>query len=214
MQPIRLLIVDDHESFRRGLRAMFDGEEEVLIIGEVADGLAAVRQAEALQPDVILMDLNMPGMNGLDATRRILLASPHIRILVLTMSDEDDAIFAALQAGVRGYLVKGALKGDVLRSIQSVHGGDVIFGSGIARRMIQFFSKVHIQLPIHTLPQLTEREREILGFMAHNRSNQEIADQLGLSIKTVRNHISNICTKLQVTDRYEAILRVREAGRE
>lgn len=212
MQPIRLLIVDDHEPFRRGLKAMLEGEEEVKIVGEAADGLSAVQQAELLQPDVILMDLNMLSVNGLEATRRILLTSPHIRVLVLTMSDEDEAVFAAFQAGARGYLVKGALKGDVIRSIESVQSGDVIFGSVIARRMIQFFSKIQMQMSVNTFPELTEREREILGFMAHNRSNQEIADQLGLSIKTVRNHISNICTKLQVTDRYQAILKARDSG--
>ncbi len=212
MEPIRLLIADDHEPFRRGLRALLRGEGDIAILGEAADGPAAVARTEALQPDVVLMDLAMPGLHGLEATRRILRTSPHIRILVLTMADDAESVFAALQAGARGYLVKGALKADVLRAIRAVASGDAIFGPAVARRLLHHFAAARPPDVGDAFPELTEREREILGFLAHGRGNQEIADQLILSVKTVRNHIANICTKLQVADRAQAVLRARDAG--
>lgn len=212
MDGIGVLIVDDNAPFRGGLRAMLRSEPDMAVVGEAASGDEAVTRAEALQPDVVLMDLQMPGMNGLEATRRILRASPHIRILVLTMADEAESVFAALQAGARGYLVKGALKADVLRAIRGVHSGDAIFGPAVAQKLIHYFSQTRPQLQVEAFPELTEREREILALMTDGRTNQEIADILVLNVKTIRNHVSNICTKLQVADRAQAILRARDAG--
>lgn len=212
MEPIRLLIADDYEPFRRGLHAMLRGEVEMQVVGEAADGQTAIVRAEALQPDVVLMDLHMPGLNGIEATRRILHQSPHIRVLVMTMADDDESVFAALQAGARGYVLKGVLKTDILRAIRSVHSGDAIFSPQIAQHLIHYFATVRPRLPAYAFPELTEREREILGLMAQRRSNQEIADVLVLNVKTVRNHVANICTKLQAADRTQAILRARDAG--
>ncbi len=212
MDGIGILIVDDNAPFRGGLRAMLRGEPDMAVVGEAASGDEAVTRAEALQPDVVLMDLQMPGMHGLEATRRILRTSPHIRILVLTMADDAESVFAALQAGARGYLVKGALKADVLRAIRSIHSGDAIFGPAVAQRLIHYFSQTRPQLQVEAFPELTEREREILALMTEGRTNQEIADILVLNVKTIRNHVSNICTKLQVADRAQAILRARDAG--
>ncbi len=212
MDQIRVLIVDDYEPFRRGLRAMLQSEPDIMVAGEAADGQGALAQAEALQPDVVLMDLKMPGMNGLEATRRIVHTSPHIRMLMLTMADDDESVFAALQVGARGYVLKGALKADVLRAIRGVHSGDAIFGGAVAQRLMQYFATARPPVADDAFPELTERERQILGLLAQNRSNQEIADRLVLSVKTVRNHISNICTKLQVADRTQAMMRARDAG--
>ena len=212
MEPIRLLIIDDNEPFRRGLRAMLRSEADIVVVGEAADGQSAVVQADVLQPDVVAMDLKMPRMDGLDATRRILHTSPHVRVLVLTMAADDESVFAALQAGARGYVLKGALKADVLRAIRGVHNGDAIFGPAVAQRLMQYFATVRRPVADDAFPELTERERQILGLLAQNRSNQEIADRLVLSVKTVRNHISNIFAKLQVADRSEAIVRARQAG--
>jgi DNA-binding NarL/FixJ family response regulator len=209
---ISVLIVDDSDQFRRGLRAMLRSEAEIVIAGEATNGIEAVTQAEALQPDIVLMDLQMPGMHGLEATRRIVLTSPHIRVLVLTMADTDESVFAALQAGARGYLVKGALKADVMRAIRSVYNGEAIFGPAVAQRLIQHFAQAQTPRPAVAFPDLTDREREILHFMTRGHSNQELAELLGLNIKTIRNHISNICTKLQVVDRTQATLRARDAG--
>jgi DNA-binding NarL/FixJ family response regulator len=191
---------------------MLRGEPDITVVGEAADGDATIARAETLQPDVVLMDLKMPGKDGLEATRRILHTSPHVRVLVLTMADDDESVFAALQAGARGYLLKGVLKSDVIRAIRGVAAGDVIFGAAVAQRLTHYFATVRPPLGVDAFPELTEREREVLGFLAHNRSNQEIADQLGLNVKTVRNHISNVCAKLQVADRTQAIMRARDAG--
>lgn len=154
----------------------------------------------------------MPGVNGLEATRRILHTSPHIRVLVLTMADDDESVFAALRADARGYLVKGALKVDVLRAIRAVYNGDAIFSPAVAQRLIHYFTTARPQLAAESFPELTERERQILTLMVQNHTPQGIADILVLSIKTVRNHISNICTKLEVADRTQAILRARDVG--
>jgi DNA-binding NarL/FixJ family response regulator len=217
MEPIRILIADDHEPFRRGLRAMLQAEPDILVVGEGESGEDTVAGAEALQPDLVLMDLHMPSnarpqVSGLDATRRILHTSPHIRVLVLTMADDDESVFAALQAGARGYVVKGALKADLLRAIRAVHSGDAIFGPAVAQRLMHYFSTTRPRLAADSFPELTERERQILALMVQNHSTQGIADILVLSVKTVRNHVSNICTKLQVADRTQAVLRARDAG--
>jgi DNA-binding NarL/FixJ family response regulator len=212
LEPVRVLIADDHPHFRDGLRALLLSAPDVEVVGEAKDGEEAVRLAARLQPDVILMDLNMPGTGGIEATRRILHTSPHISILVISMYEDDDSVFAALKAGARGYLLKGALKAEILRAIRCVMSGEAIFGAAIARRLMQYFSAPRPDAPEETFPELTDREREVLTLIARHETNPEIAKKLHLSHKTVRNHVSNIFTKLQVADRAQAIIRAREAG--
>jgi DNA-binding NarL/FixJ family response regulator len=212
MEPIRVLIADDHPRFRDGMRIMLRREGDLEIVGEAATGAEAIGLAETHQPDVVLMDLHMPDVNGVEATRRILETSPHIRILVITMYEDDDSVFAALRAGARGYLLKGADKGEILRAIRAVSSGEAIFGPAIAHRLMHYFAT---QLPPtlqQPFPELTEREREILSMIAQGWSNSEIASRLIVSLKTIRNHVSNIFSKLEVADRTQAILRARKAG--
>jgi DNA-binding NarL/FixJ family response regulator len=213
MEAIRILIADDHAPFRSGLRALFEANPDFEIVGEAETGAQAVTLTIQLQPDVVLMDIKMPGLNGIEATRQILQTSPHVSILMLTMFEDDDSVFAALRAGARGYLLKGALKAEILRAIRSVSSGEAIFGPAIAKRLMHYFTS---PLPItpapDPFPDLTEREREILGLLVQHYSNPEIAEQLSLSSKTVRNYISSILDKLQVRDRAQAIFRAREAG--
>jgi DNA-binding NarL/FixJ family response regulator len=212
MEPTRILIADDHAPFRDGLRALLLSVPEIEVVGEATRGDEAIALAATLQPDVILMDINMPQVNGIEATRRILHTSPHISILVLTMFEDDETVFAALRAGARGYLLKGALKAEVLRAIRGVSSGEAIFGPAIAKRLMQYFAGLKPTTAQQAFPELTDREREILALLAQHRTNQEIADRLSLSQKTVRNHVSNIFSKLQVVDRAQAIIRAREAG--
>jgi DNA-binding NarL/FixJ family response regulator len=214
MEPINVLIVDDHLPFRAGLRALLESTSALTVVGDVGSGDEAVTLATKLQPDVILMDIQMSDMNGIEATRQIIATSPHIAILILTMFEDDDFVFAALRAGARGYLLKGTMKADLLRAIQLSASGEAIFGAGIARRVIQYFAEARPDSPIppYAFPELTQREREILDLIANRDNNAEIAERLGLSLKTVRNHVSNIFSKLQVVDRAQAILRAREAG--
>lgn len=214
MEPIRVLICDDHDAFRQGLRTMLATESILQVIGEAIDGQQAIIQAAELQPDVILMDLQMPRLNGLEATRRIVTAAPHMRILVLTMSDDTATVFHALQAGALGYILKGARKADIVRSIQNVYHGEVVFGAAVAQHVINHFSRVQADVRADAFPQLSERESEILNLMAQELSNEAIAERLGINLKTVRNHVSNICTKLQVSDRTAAVLRAQgKSGR-
>lgn len=214
MDTITVLIVDDHPPFRAGLRALLEATPTLTVLGDVGSGKEAIPLAAKLQPDVILMDIQMPDMNGIEATRQIIATSPHIAILILTMFEDDDFVFASLRAGARGYLLKGAMKADLLRAILSAASGDVIFGAGIARRVIQYFADMRPEnaVPHYAFPELTKREREILDLIANHESNAEIAGRLGLSLKTIRNHVSNIFSKLQVVDRAQAILRAKEAG--
>lgn len=212
MDRISILIADDEPSFRNGLRALLNSDDALDLVGDATTGDQAIRLAADSQPDIILMDINMPGVNGIEATRRILTTSPHIGILILTMFEDDDSVFAAMRAGARGYLLKGALKAEILRAIQTVSNGGVVFGAAIAQRMMRYFTGLKPVEPAELFPELTEREREILSFIAQGLSNNEIAQRLVLSSKTVRNHISNIFDKLQVADRAQAIVRAREAG--
>lgn len=212
MDALHLLIADDHPLFRHGLREFLNLAPGVQVIGEAASGEEAVQQAEALQPDVILMDVNMPGLNGIEATRQILHDSPHIRVLVVTMFEDDSSVFAAMRAGARGYILKDAEKEDILRAIQAIGSGEGIFSPAIATRLIDFFSTQASALPKEIFPSLTERERGILQLIARGRSNADIARELSLSPKTVYNYVSNILSKLQVSDRAQAIIRAREAG--
>ncbi len=213
MEAIRVLIADDHAPFRTGLRTLLQATPDTEVVGEAATGQEAVSQAAALQPDVVLMDLHMPGVNGIAATRQILHTSPHIAVLVVTMFEGDDSVFAALQAGARGYLLKGAPKAELLRAIRGVASGEAIFGPTIAKRLMQFFAGLTPgAAQAQAFPELTEREQEILALLAQHQTNPEIAQRLGLSPKTVRNHVSNIFSKLQVADRAQAIMRAREGG--
>jgi DNA-binding NarL/FixJ family response regulator len=214
MEPLRVLVVDDHEEFRAGLEAMLAAAPGLEVVGSAADGRRGVQLAMELQPDVILMDLHMPGVNGIEATASIVSSSPHIGVLVLSMMDDEDSVFAAIRAGAHGYLLKGARRGEILRSIEAVGAGEVIFGPGIADRMMTYFRSARTRPTAETFPQLTERERVILGKIAEGLENAEIARELGVSVKTVRNHASNIFAKLQVAHRAQAIVMAREAGLE
>jgi DNA-binding NarL/FixJ family response regulator len=211
-EPLRILLVDDHPVVRNGLRALLASVTDMTVVGEASGGEEAIVQAAELQPDIILMDLYMPGLNGIEATRRIVQAHPHIGILVLTMLEDDASVFAAMRAGARGYLLKGADQVDVLRAIGAAAHGEAIFSPPIARRLMQYFANMQPILPQTAFPDLTEREREILGLIAMGKSNAEIAGELVLSPKTVSNHVSNIFSKLQVVDRAQAVLRARQAG--
>jgi DNA-binding NarL/FixJ family response regulator len=212
MEALRILIADDHPLFRHGIRELLNLAPEIQVVGEATSGEDAITQAEALHPDVILMDVNMPGVNGIEATRRILHVSPHIRILVVTMFEDDATVFAAMRAGARGYILKDAEKENILRAIQAVGNGEAIFSPSIATRLMDFFTTQASTLPRELFPSLTEREREILQLIARGQSNADIARELSLSPKTVYNYVSNILSKLQVADRAQAIIRAREAG--
>lgn len=210
-RPKRVLLVDDHPVFRFGLKALLDTLPDLEVIGEVEEGEAAQRAAQELSPDIILMDVNMPGLNGIEATRRILQADPQIAILVVTMFD-NDAVFDAMQAGARGYLLKGAHPEETIRAIQAVANGESIFSPKVAERLIGYFAQRSAGTFAGVFPGLTDREREILALLAKGLTNQAIAERLYLSVKTVRNLASSIYSKLQVVDREEAIQRAREAG--
>lgn len=211
MNPIRILVADDHPLFRDGMHGLLDSVEDTEVIGEAATGEEAVELAAELQPDVILMDIKMPGINGIEATREVLSANPNTGILVVTMLEDDDSVFAAMRAGARGYLLKGAEQAEVLRAIRAVANGEAIFGPGIARRVMGLFSVEKPRAP-QAFPELTDREQEILRLIASARGNAEISSELFLSLKTVQNHVSNIFRKLQVADRAQAVIRAREAG--
>jgi DNA-binding NarL/FixJ family response regulator len=212
MDKISILIADDSAPFRGGMRAMLRREDELTLTGEAMSGAEAIRMAIHLQPDVVLMDLHMPDGNGIDATRTIVAQAPHIRILVLTMYDDDDSVFAALQAGARGYVLKGADKAEILRAIRAVHSGEAIFGPAIAQRLMNYFATLRQPPAPLPFPELTAREREILAMIARGRTNQEIAADLVVSLKTVRNHVSTIFSKLHVADRAQAMHTARKAG--
>jgi DNA-binding NarL/FixJ family response regulator len=212
MSTTRVVIADDHPTFRRGLRALFDSLDDVDVVGEADDGEGAVALAGDLVPDVVVMDLNMPGVNGVEATRRIVAENPSVAVLVLTMLDEDESVFAAMRAGARGYVVKGADTEDVLRALESVARGDAVFGPAVASRVLSYLTRpLSARDPI-LFPELSEREREVLELIARGHTNSDIARKLVISPKTVRNHVSNVFTKLQVSDRAEAIVRARDAG--
>lgn len=215
---ICILIADDHLFYREGVRSLLSGVPDVEIVGEASNGAEAVQLASRLKPDVILMDLKMPGMNGIEATHEILKSMPNVGILIVTMFDDDDSVFAMMRAGARGYILKDADQNELLRAIQSVHSGEAIFSPTIARRMANFFAnppKAAVTAQPNTgesFPDLTEREQEILELIARGQNNSAIANRLSLSLKTVQNYVSNILNKLQAADRVEAMLKAREAG--
>lgn len=209
-EPLRVLIVDDHPMYRDGLRAALEDETGLVVVADAADGAHAIELALELQPDVVVMDLKMPGISGVETTRAITSTSPSVAVVVLTMFDEDDSVFTAIRAGARGYVLKGAGPAEIIRAIHAVAGGEAIFGPAVAQRVLDLFSGR--AAPVGPFPELTTREREVLDLVAAAANNRDIARHLHLSDKTVRNHISNILTKMQVTDRAHAIVRAREAG--
>jgi DNA-binding NarL/FixJ family response regulator len=211
MHKIRVLIADDHPVFRFGLHSLVSSMPDMEVIGEATNGETAVELSASLKPDIILMDINMPGLNGIEATRKILKDQPRIGILVITMFD-DDSVFDAMQAGARGYLLKGADPEETIRAIQSVANGAAIFSPKVAKRLITYFGRHRDTPQPEIFPELTEREREILELIAQGLTNPAIAEKLVLSPKTIRNHVSNIFSKLQVSDRSQAIVKARQAG--
>jgi len=212
MPPVRVLIADDHPLFRKGLRTLLDSMPQMTVIGEATSGQEAVEQAVALQPDVILLDLQMPAGGGLGAIRELGQRPTNSRILVVTLFDDDESVFTALKAGARGYVLKDADEAEMIRAIQAVAEGEAIFSPAIAARMMHYFAAPPTARAGDSFPELTEREREILTLIARGYANAQIAEELTISLKTVRNHASSIFNKLQVAGRAQAAIRAREAG--
>jgi DNA-binding NarL/FixJ family response regulator len=214
VSTLRIVLADDHPVVRGGLRALLDTLDGFEVVGEAADGEAAVREAQLTQPDVVLMDVRMPGVDGVEAARRIRDAVPATAVLMLTMYDDDATVFTAMQAGARGYLLKGAEQGEIVAAIQAVAAGQAIFGPGVAARVLGYFSAPPgTQTPAEDpFPELTDRERDILDLLAAGRRTAAIADDLHLSPKTVSNHLTSVFAKLEVADRAAAIIRAREGG--
>ena len=209
--PIRILVADDHPVVRGGLVALLRTIAGFEVVGEAADGEAAVREAQLTQPDIVLMDVRMPGLDGVEATRRIRAAVPTTRVLMLTMYDDDATVLTAMQAGARGYLLKGAEQDEIVGAIRAVVAGQAIFGPGIAGRVLDYFSAPPVPAA-EPFPELTDRERDILDLLASGLRTAAIAERLFLSPKTVSNHLTSVFAKLEVADRTEAILRAREGG--
>jgi DNA-binding NarL/FixJ family response regulator len=208
---VRIVLADDHPVVRGGLRALLGTIPGFEVVGEAADGDSTVRETQLLRPDVVLMDVRMPGLGGIEATRRIREVAPDTAVLVLTMYDDDATVLTAMQAGARGYLLKGAEQEDIVGAIRAVVSGQAIFGPGIASRVLEYFAAPPVQ-STHPFPELTERERDILDLLASGLRTALIAQRLCLSPKTVSNHLTNVFAKLEVADRTEAILRAREGG--
>lgn len=212
MNQFHVLIADDHPLFRKGLRTMLESMPEIKVVGEAANGNEAITLAANLQPDLVLMDLQMPKGGGIKATKAIRHASPNIRVMVITLHEDDDSVFAALRAGASGYVLKDSHEVDIKRALLAVAAGQAIFSPAIAARVLKFFEAPVAYVPKDVLPELTDRERTILHLMAQGKSNQEIARELNLSLKTIANYSSNIFAKLQVADRVQAILLARDVG--
>jgi len=215
--PIRVMIVDDHLMVRRGLATFLKVYKDFKLVGEADSGESAVQLCVKLQPDVVLMDINMPDLNGIEATRQILATQSGMGIIMVTMLEDDASVFAAMRAGARGYVLKGAHHNEILQAIRAVAAGQAVFGPAIATRMMNFFQGLHNPASqpgnaAQAFPELTEREREVLVLIAQGISNKDIAEKLVISMKTVSNHITNIFSKLQVADRAQAIIRARDAG--
>ena len=209
---LRVLIADDHPLFRDGLRAMFESEPDIELVGEAATGHEAVALATRLLPDVALMDIQMPDLDGIEATRRVIAASPKTRVLVVTMFEDDESVLAAMRAGARGYVVKGMRSADAIRAIRAVAEGEAIFSPAIAGRLVSLLADARQRARPQVFPELTERERQTLDLIAQGHKNAAIAERLHLSPKTVRNYVTSIFDKLELADRSQAIVRAREAG--
>lgn len=212
MNHIRVLIADDHPLFRKGMRTLLASMPNMTVIGEATSGQETVRLSQQLQPDIVLMDLQMPDGSGLWAIRELAGQQPGARMLVVTLFDDDESVFTALKAGARGYILKDAEEDEMIRAIEAVAQGEAIFSPAIASRLMDYFTVTPAVQRSEAFPELTDREREILILIARGRSNAQIADELGISLKTVRNHASNIFNKLHVADRLQAALRARDAG--
>jgi DNA-binding NarL/FixJ family response regulator len=212
VENIRILIADDHQIFRDGLKMLLETDTAATVVGEAETGTEAVRLAAELDPDLILMDLQMPEIDGIEATQQVVSANPNIKILILTMFDDDQSVFAAMRAGARGSILKGVKRDKMLRAIWAAAAGEAIFSSAIAARMVNFFSQLHAPSNPDIFPELTEREREVLALLARDFKNSEIAEKLVISPKTVRNHVSTILSKLQAGSRKEAARQARQAG--
>lgn len=210
--PIRLLLVDDHRFFRDGVRTLVETLPGLTVVAEASNGDEAVALALQHRPDVVLMDLQMPGLSGVEATRRIVQAEPGVGVLILTMFEDTDSLLATLRAGARGYILKDADEDELIRSIQAVAKGEALFGPAIARRLLDYVGRAVPAAGRAAFPELTEREREVLALLAQGLTNRAVAERMGLSLKTARNHVSNVLSKLQVADRAEAINRARAAG--
>jgi DNA-binding NarL/FixJ family response regulator len=213
LETLRILVAEDHPLFRKGMISLLSSVPEFEVVGEAATGEEAIARAADLRPDVVLMDLQMPEVNGIEATRRVLQESPSVRVLVVTLFEDDDSVFMALRAGARGYVLKDADEEEMVHAIWAVGKGEAIFSPAIAERVLAYFAaSLPGGAPPQAFPTLTDREREILHLIAQGHPNPSIAKQLSLSSKTVGNYVSNIFTKLQVADRAQAIIRAREAG--
>jgi len=214
--PIRVLIADDHALFRAGVRALLasvpGGDVVAQVVAEAKTGAEAVAMARECQATVVLMDIQMPDMNGIEATRRILADDPQVGVIIVSMFEDDDSVFAAMRAGARGYVLKGAGQDELMRAITAVANGEALYDPKIAQRILQFFNTSRRDLPLNVFPDLTDRERDVLDLIASGHTNAVIARRLSISDKTVRNHITNIFSKLQVTDRVQAVMRARSAG--
>jgi DNA-binding NarL/FixJ family response regulator len=209
-RPIRLLLVDDHPLFTEGLQELLAFHDDLDVVGVADSADRALTQIGQLAPDVILMDLQMPGLDGIAATRRIAAHHPATAVLALTMYDDDASVFAVLRAGARGYVLKGAHQAELVAAIRAVSRGEAVFGAQVADRVLAHFAIPRSEQPV--LPELTERERQILAMLASGQTTGDIATHLTLAPKTVRNHLSNVFAKLHVADRTQAVLRAREAG--
>jgi DNA-binding NarL/FixJ family response regulator len=209
--PISVVVVDDHPLYREGVVMALESLPDVTVVGEADDGETALEVVARLDPDVVLMDLHMPVLNGIEATRRILESRPTAAVLVLTMSEKEDAVFAAMRAGARGYLLKGADRAEIERAVRTVASGEVVFSAAVAGKVLGWFRSGGGQR-LAVFPELTEREREVLDLVARGLTNAEISRRLVVSDKTVRNHVSNVFAKLHVTDRAGAVARARDAG--
>lgn len=209
--PIRVVVADDHPVVRDGMRLLFASRDDVSLVGEAGSGHDVVAVTREVRPDVVIMDINMPGLNGIEATRAIVGELPGTGVLVLTMYDDDQTVFGAMRAGARGYLLKGAEQDELVRAVTAVAGGEAIFGASVATRILGYFASPPPG-PAKAFPELTDRELEVLDLVASGRNNAVIARSLGVSTKTVANNVSNILTKLHLADRAEAIVRARDAG--
>jgi DNA-binding NarL/FixJ family response regulator len=210
--PLRVLVCDDNDGFRTSLLGLLATIPDIEVVGDAPDGRAAIALALATQPDVVLMDLAMPGLDGVEATRRILADAPHVGVVVLTMIEDDDSVFAALKAGARSYLLKGARRAEIARAVTAVGSGEAMFGPAVAARLIGYFSVPRQPRGADAFPDLTPRQIEILALLARHESNPDIARRLHVSEKTVRNNVSAILTKLCVRDRAEAIATAHAAN--
>jgi DNA-binding NarL/FixJ family response regulator len=209
---LRIVVAEDHPLYRRGLAALLDAQPGWRVVAQADTGLSAVAAAAQFVPDVVVMDLQMPDLNGVEATRQVVTNGPSVAVLILTMFDDDDSVFTAMRAGARGYLLKGADQAEIVRAVTAIGSGEAIFGPTVAQRIVEFFAAPRPAHVTQVFPELTAREHEVLDLIAAGRSNADIAATLVLSHKTVRNHVSNIFTKLRVADRATAIVRAREAG--